>query len=179
MKLRDIFNYDNEKYGRLRDSARAVSNAYLTANRYLDQCKEFLYTEFGTVNFSNVVHGSAHTQLERLDIFGDLLHERHLMQEYPSTEELDIREEVKDMNDIFALIVRIYDNVQEALEKFHAVTDNADFRPMALKVEELMLANSKDYTKILAIWQRYDTDGGSLTSFDSWVKQYAESGEVY
>lgn len=177
MKLKDIYNFDSNKYSPLRDSSIAVSKAYLDCNRFLDSCKEYLYIEEGMTNLSKIVHLQAHKALERLDDFGDLLHERHLMQIYPETPMLDWKAEFKDLDSVVEFIIRTLENIQEALEKFHESTDNAEFRAMALKVEELMLDNSKDYTKFLEIGFRWQNDGGSKTSFDSWCKDYLEDKE--
>lgn len=174
MKLKDKFNFDKAEYAPLRDSSRAVNKAYLDGNRFLDATKEYVYIEQGLKNCSEIIHRQAHKFLRLLDDFGDMLHERHLMQEYPETPELNWREELKDMDGVFDFIVRVFENVQEALETFHKETDNAQFRPMALYVEELMLINSKDHTKFLELWAIYD-EGGSATSFDSYCKQYLES----
>ena len=175
-KIKDIFNFENSIYEQLKEPSRFVSKAYLDGNRFLDTTKEFVYIEYGLKYCSEIIHRQAHICLERLDVFGELLHERHLMQLYPATPELDYREELKSMDDVFSFIIRVLDNIEESLEKFHQTTDNAKFRPMALKVEELMLQNSEDHTKFWEMWTRYDTDRGSLTSFDSWCKQFLEEG---
>lgn len=60
------------------------------------------------------------------------------------------------------------DEINSALEKFHSVTDVADFRAMALKTEELMLTNSRMRTQVLEMWSMWE-NGNSHTSFDSWV----------
>lgn len=174
MKLKDIYNFDNEKYAPLRNSSIAVSKAYLDCNRYLDSCKEYVYIEEGMTNLSKIVHLQAHKALERLDNFGDLLHERHLMQIYPETQMLDWKAEFKDLDSVFEFVIRTLENIQEALEKFHKVTDNAEFRAMSLKTEEFMLDNSKDYTKFLEIGFRWQNEGGSKTSFDSWCKNFLD-----
>lgn len=174
MKLKDIYNFDNEKYAPLRNSSIAVSKAYLDCNRYLDSCKEYVYIEEGMTNLSKIVHLQAHKALERLDNFGDLLHERHLMQIYPETQMLDWKAEFKDLDSVFEFVIRTLENIQEALEKFHKATDNAEFRAMSLKTEEFMLDNSKDYTKFLEIGFRWQNEGGSKTSFDSWCKNFLD-----
>lgn len=176
MKLKDKFNYDIEPYRVLRDSARAVSKAYLDGNRFLDTTKEYVYIEQSLKYCSEIIHRQAHKFLKLLDDFGDMLHERHLMQEYPETPELNWREELKDMDGVFEFIVRVLENVHEALEEFHKATDNAQFRPMALYTEELMLTNSQDHTKFLEMWAIYDQlnekgSMGSPTSFDSYCKK--------
>lgn len=174
MKLRDKFTYDNATFATLREAARDVSRAYSDVNKWLDTLKEYVYIEKGMSNLSDFIHNSAHVQLQRLDVFGDLLHERHLMQEYPTTNEVDIFAEMGDgdLDRVFEFVARCYGHIDEALESFHAQTDNAYFRAMALKTEELMLANSQDYTKVLDLWQRWDNDGGSLTTFDNYVGNY-------
>lgn len=177
MKLKDIFNFDNEKYALLRDSSIAVSKAYLDCNRFLDSCKEYVYIEEDMPNLSKIIHLQAHKALETLDMFGDLLHERHLMQIYPETPMLDWKSEFKDLDSVFEFVIRTLDNIQEALERFYKATDNAEFRAMALKTEDLMLDNSKDYTKFLEIGFRWQNDGGSKTSFDSWCEEYLEDKE--
>lgn len=181
MKLKDKFNFDNPKFGVLRDSARVVSREYLQGNRCLDEAKEYVYIEQSLKFCSDIIHLQAHKFLELLDTFGDLLHERHLMQEYPATEEIDWKTTFTDMDSVFDFIVKVLENVGEALEQFHAKTDNAQFRPMALKTEELMLINSKDHTKFLELWAIYDQlnekgSMGSPTSFDSYCKKFLDEG---
>lgn len=176
-KARDLFNYDNEKYQPLMDASRAVVKAYQDANRFLDTTQEYVYIEQGMRYFSKMIHKQAHKYPVQFDKFTDMLHERHLMAEYPSTPELDWKEEFKDLGDVFALIIRVFDNIQEALEGFRNVTDNASFRAMALFVEELMLENSRDYTLFLEAWFRWDNDGGSKTSFDSWCEKLLDDLE--
>ena len=101
------------------------------------------------------------------------------MQEYPDTVEIDWRTTFTDMDSVFDFIIKVLENIGEALEEFHAKTDNAQFRPMALKTEELMLINSKDHTKFLEFWAIYDQVNekgsmGSPTSFDSYCKKFLD-----
>ena len=177
MKARDIFNFDNEKYKALRDPSRAVIEAYQNANRFLDTIQEYVYIEQGMPYLANAIHKQAHKFPQRFDKFADMLHERHLMAEYPETPEMDWREELKDLDNVFNTVIKVFDNINEALERMHAVTDNADFRAMALFVENLMSENSADYTKFITAWVRWDEDGGSKTSFDSWCNKYFETEE--
>ena len=170
-KARDIFNFDNPKYAPLRDPSRGVIAAYQDANRFYDTAQEYVYIEQGMPFLSRFIHKRAHQFPKDFDSFIEMLHERHLMGEYPSTEELDWKQELKSIDDVFSLLIRVLDHIQEALESFHRVTDNADFRPMALFTEEMMAQNSAKYTKILALWNRWDNEGGSKTSFDSWVEK--------
>ena len=177
-KLKEIFNFDNPKYAPLREPSRAVIKAYQDANRFLDTTQEYVYIEQGMIFLSKLIHNQAHEYPKRFDEFIEMLHERHLMGEYPATPELDWKAELKSIDDVFGVIVRVFDEIQEALEGFHRVTDNADFRPMALFTEELMAQNSKDYTLFLQLWARWNEDGGSKTSFDSWCEKFLEEEEA-
>ena len=179
MKLKEKYNFDVEPFKGLRNAARAVSKAYLDGNRFLDAAKEYIYIEQSLKFCSEIVHCQAHKFLQLLDDFGDMLHENHLVQEYPETPELNWREELKDMDGVFEFITRVLENVQEALEAFHDATDNAQFRAMALYAEELMLTNSQDRTKFLEMWAIYDQlneqgGAGSPTSFDGWCQKQLE-----
>ena len=83
---------------------------------------------------------------------------------------LDWRESLKSLDDVFELIMQIFDGINAALEKFRKATDTPDFRAMSLKTEELMLENSTEGKMFLELWFRWANDGGSKTSFDSWCK---------
>lgn len=168
--IKDKFNFDNPKFAPLREASRDVIKAYQDANRWFDTTQEYVYIEQGMLNLSKIIHLQAHKFPNIFDDFVDMLHERHLMGEYPSTEELNWREELQSVDDVFDLIIRIFEHIDEALEAFHKVTDNADFRAMALKTEEFMLQNSQSYTKFLELAFRWQNDGGSKTTFDSWCK---------
>lgn len=176
MKLTDRFGYDNPLYAPLRDPARAVVEAYQNANRFFDTTQEYVYIEHGLVHFAHLIHNHAHAFPQLFDLFGDILHERHLMIEYPATPELDWRAELIDIDSVFELIIRVLDSIQFALGEFHAVTDTPELKPMALAVEELMTINSATYTKFLEMWKMYEHIG-SYTSFDSWCEELADSDE--
>lgn len=172
--IKDIFNFDNPKYAVLRNASRNVIKAYQDANRWMDTTQEYVYIEQGMPNFARIIHNQAHEYPKLFDEFVDMLHERHLMGEYPATEELNWREELKSVEDVFGLIIRIFEHINEALEDFHKATDNAEFRAMALKTEEFMLKNSQTYTVFLELANRWDDDRGSKTSFDSWCEEYLD-----
>lgn len=182
-RLKDKYNFTaNSRFAVLRQPAREVNAAYSDANKWLDTLKEYVYIEMGMPHLSDFIHAYAHKQLARLDTFGDLLHERHLMQVYPTTEELDIYGEMgngDDLDNVFELLIRCLEHVNEALEAFHVATDTGEFRAMALKTEELMLDNSRDYTEVLALWARWDEDGGSKTTFDNYVGNLTEKEQDY
>lgn len=171
--IREVYSYDNPMFSLLRDPARGVIAAYQNANRYFDTIQEFCLIEEGMPNLAAAIHRQAHLFPGRFDDFANMLHERHLMAEYPETPEMDWKTELGGIDDVFRCIMSAFEEIQEALEGFRAATDNANFRPMALKAEELMTQNSADYTRFLDMWARWDNDGGSKTSFDSWVRHYA------
>lgn len=173
MKLKDRYSYDNPEFAGLRDPARGVIAAYQNCAHALDTIQEYVLIEEGMPSLARIIHNEAHLMPPRFDSFSDMLHERHLMAEYPATPEMDWRGELKDLDDVFRCVLAAMEDIHDALEAFRAVVDNAQFRPMALKAEELMTQNSADYTKFLEMWARWDLDGGSRTSFDSWVRHFA------
>lgn len=176
-KLKEIYSYDNPKFGVLRDPARAVIAAYQNANRFLDTVQEYALIEEGMPNLARAIHEQAHLYPTRFDKFAEMLHERHLMAEYPATPEMDWRTELNSLDDVFRCILSAMEEIQEALEAFYVVTDGRDFRPMALTAEDLMSENSADYTRFLEMWARWDNEAGSKTSFDSWVCRLFGFGE--
>ena len=105
MKLADVFNYENSMFSPLRDPARRVTAAMQQANRSLDALKEYVLIEIGLVHTSDAIHELAHKQPGYFDQIGDLLHQRHLMQEYPATEEYTKRP--KDMDEVFSRLVYV------------------------------------------------------------------------
>lgn len=166
MKVRDAYNYDASPWDALREPARQVVAAYQQAARFLDTVQESVYIEHGLVHTARILHNLAHEMPKRFDVFADMLHERHLMAEYPATPELT--ERVEDMDKAFEIVIAALDDIQAALEAFRSVTDNGTLRPMALKAEELMTQNSRDYTNVLNMWAMWD-ESESKTSFDNWA----------
>lgn len=147
-------------------AADEVNYAFLFANRALDTVKESLRIEHGLPITSDYIHALAHINLERLDQFGDILHEEHLKQSYPATPSLD--EPLPDVNKAFAVAVEIFFRVDEALRKFVSATNMGPLSALARKTEGLQMDNSADRAGLLTIWQMWD-DSRSKTSFDSWV----------
>ena len=169
MKVSEIYNYENADFAPLRDPMRGVIAAYQDAARFLDTVQENVYINMGMIHTSRVIHDLAHEMPKRFDEFGDALHEQHLMVEYPATNEL--AEDIKELDEAFAIVVEVLNNVGAALERFREVTDNARFRPLALKAEEMMMKNSADYTRILEMWAMWENGKSSATSFDNWVME--------
>ena len=170
MNPKEIYNFDNPKFAELREPMRDVIRMYQNANRWFDTTQEYVYIKQGMIYLSEIIHRQAHEFPKRFDAFGDMLHENHLMAEYPGTDELDWRESLKSLDDVFELIMQIFDGINAALEKFRKATDTPDFRAMSLKTEELMLENSTEGKMFLELWFRWANDGGSKTSFDGWCK---------
>lgn len=177
-KAKDYFTWDSAIFARARQPMREVVSAYELGNRFFDTVKEYVYAEQGLIHCHEAIHRQAHAFLKELDRFTGLLHQRHLMAEYPPTPELDWRSELRGMDDVFDVLLRAFGAVQEALETFRKAVDTPELRPMALFTEELMLSNSAAQTRFLEMWYRWDDDGGSKTSFDSWCKSILGQ-EVY
>lgn len=168
MKVKEYFNYDNPKFSALRDPMRDVVAAYQNGARWLDTVQEKVYIETGLMHTSRKIHDLAHEMPKLFDVFGDMLHEQHLEIEYPATSEL--AEEIKTPDKAFETVIAVLDEINDALERFHRVTDVETFRAMALKTEELMLINSGMRTQVLAMWNMWEMEN-SHTSFDSWVQK--------
>ena len=175
MKIADVFNYENSMFSPLRDAARKVTAAMQQANRSLDTLKEYVLIEIGLVHTSDAIHELAHKQPGYFDQIGDLLHQRHLMQEYPATEEYTKRP--KDMDEVFEEIMRILRENDEALRDFIKVCDENAQYALARQAETIQIENSEDCTKFLAAWSMYDSTDASATSFDNWILHLFDGGE--
>jgi hypothetical protein len=132
--------------------------------------QESILIDFGMPNTAKVIHDNAHEFPKRFDSFIDMLHENHLRGEYPATAELT--EPIEDVDKAFELTVAALDNVKDVLNAFHALTDNDEFRPMALFTESLMQQNSADYTKFLEMWAMWD-ESSDKAAYDKWAKQFS------
>ena len=175
MKIADVFNYENSMFSPLRDAARKVTAAMQQANRSLDALKEYVLIEIGLVHTSDAIHELAHKQPGYFDQIGDLLHQRHLMQEYPATEEYTKRP--KDMDEVFEEIMRLLRENDEALRDFIKVCDENAQYALARQAETIQIENSEDCTKFLAAWSMYDSTDASATSFDNWILHLFDGGE--
>lgn len=172
MKISEKFSFQNEKYAKIQEISKKVIMSYQTANRWTDSLQEYVYIQYGMPSLARVIHNLAHTFPQKFDKFVDMLHERHLMAIYGATSEVDIAQKIQSFEDVFGFVINILDNIQETLAEFHSLVDNSDLMPMALKVEELMVENSAEYTPFLEMWSRWENNGGSFTSFDNWCKRY-------
>lgn len=175
MKLADFYNYENEKFSPVRDAARRVTAAMQNANRGLDSLKEWVLIEMGLVHTSDAIHELAHKQPKMWDELADILHQRHLMQEYPATEEYTKRPD--DMDGVFEEIMRLLRENDEALKDFIRVCDENAQYALARQAETIQIENSEDCTKFLQAWAMFDDGSSSATSFDNWVKHLFEGGD--
>lgn len=155
------------------DAADAVNSAFLWANRALDTDKEALWIRFGMPFTSGWIHRIAHANLERLDRFGDYLHEEHLTQTYPATPALT--EPLESVGKTFEVAATIIDEVDAALNRFIAACSGGRMNALALATETLQMENSADRTRVLQVWKMWDSGGMSQTSFDSWVRRLTEN----
>ena len=172
-KAREIFTYDDARYAPLRDAARNATRAYQDAARGLDTLKEWVLIEFGLMNLSNAIHALAHEQPKRFDAIGDILHQRHLMQEYPATEEYRARP--ANLDDVFEEIIRMLDRIETALKECVRVSDEQGLYPLGRAFENLQMQNSESYETFLYAWEMFDATDGSATSYDNWVRTLFEN----
>ena len=171
-KARERFTYDDPRFAPLRDAARGATAAYQNAARGLDTLKEWVLVEFGLVHASDAIHALAHAQPKRFDVIGDILHQRHLMQEYPETPEYRARP--ADLDGVFAEIIRMLDEIETALRECVRVSDELGLFPLGRAFETLQMENSESYEKFLYAWQMYDATDSSATSYDSWMRALFE-----
>jgi hypothetical protein len=167
-KLRDIYHYENPRFSPLRDAARRATAAYQNAARGLDTLKEWVLVEFGLVHTADAIHRLAHEQPKRFDVIGDILHQRHLMQEYPETPEY--RERPEDMDGVFGEVIRLLEDIEDALRDCVGVSEEVGLYPLAREFENLQMENSKSYETMLYAWQMYDATESSGTSYDNWIE---------
>ena len=175
MKLADFYNFENERFAPLRDASRKVTEKMQNANRGLDTMKEIVLIEMGLVNTSNEIHKLAHKQPGYFDQIGDILHQRHLIQEYPATEEYTKKPE--DLDEVFEEVIRMLQESEDALKEFVKTADECGLYALAREAEGIEIENSHDYEKIMYAWQMLDESDGSATSFDNWVKHLFDGGE--
>lgn len=175
MKLADFFNYENEMFSPLRDAARKVTAAMQNANRGLDTLKEIVLIDIGLVHTSDAIHELAHKQPGYFDKIGDILHQRHLIQEYPATEEYTNRPE--DLDAVFEEVIKFLKENDEALKEFIRACDESKNYALAREAETIQIENSEDCEKFLLAWHMFDTTDASATSFDDWVLHLFHGGD--
>lgn len=175
-KLREIYNYEDPRFSPLRDAARRATAAYQDAERGMDALKEWVLVAFGLVHTSDAIHRLAHKQPKRFDGIGDILHQRHLMQEYPTTPEYRNRPE--DMDGVFSEVIRLLGDIEDALRDCVGASEEVGLYSLARQFENLQMENSKSYETMLYAWQMYDKTDGSATSYDNWVEKLFDGEEA-
>ncbi|MEG1757805.1 MAG: hypothetical protein RR235_05025 [Oscillospiraceae bacterium] len=174
--LNEMFGYSNRIYAPLKEPARRVVEAFQNAARFLDTVQESVYIDAGMPCTSRVIHRLAHDMPKRFDVLGDALHERRLKVEYPPTPELT--EPIEDIDKALEIVTGTLDEIHEALEAFRFIADRAEFRPFALKADELIAQNSAEYTRILQLWAMWDSCGkANAAAYDSWVGEFDGKSE--
>jgi uncharacterized phage infection (PIP) family protein YhgE len=169
LKATDIYNWQNNKYAAAYEPMRNVVSAYQEANRVYDTVQEWVLMDAGMPNTAQVMHNVAHKFPQRFDAFIEMLHEQHLRGEYPATNELT--EPIESLDKAFEIVVSALDEIQDALTSFHAATDNASLKPMALFAENAMQENSATYTPLLEMWHMWDGTTDKV-AYDKWAKKY-------
>lgn len=158
--------YSYSKFPSLREPARRVTASLLNAMRFMDSTKECVLILSGMPETASAIHAQAHKYGEYWDAFGDILHQRHLLQEFPGTPELD---EKPDVARAFEIVITCMDEVESALMDFIRAAEAEKLYPIARAAENLQMQNSADYTLWLQakdMWERGDI---SRTSFEGWI----------
>lgn len=174
-KVNERFTYDDPRFAPLRDASRRATAAYQNAARGLDTLKEWVLIKFGLTQTAEAIHRLAHEQPKRFDGIGDILHQRHLMQEYPETPEY--KERPADLDGVFGEIIRMLDEIETALKDCVYEAETANLYPLARAFENLQMQNSESYEKFLYAWQMYDMTDSSATSYDNWIRGLFEGSE--
>ena len=167
MRKREYYNYENSRFAPLRAPMREAMRAFLNAERYFAAIKEVVWGRFGMKYLSDAIHALEHKQPERIDQFGDILHQRGVEIEYPATQEL--AEPLSDLDEVFRVCVEIVDSLEQALAGFICQTDELKLYALGREVETLQMENSADRTLLLEAWSMWD-NGVSASSFDKYVK---------
>lgn len=164
-------NYSNPDYAFLEQPMIRVMESYQNANRWLDTIKESVLIDMGCPFFSDFIHGLAHMMPGRFDKFGDILHTRHLLVNYPATKELV--NVPKDPYEVFVKITSIYDDITDALNEFIKVTTDTKLHYMANEAENLLMDLNDDLLAVGTIYKMLDSNS-NLATFDQWVRKYLE-----
>lgn len=157
--------------------AKAINDlnaAFLWENRVFDTVKEAVWIDFGLAHTSDFLHRIAHEALERLDTFGDALHENFVRQSYPPTPSLD--EEIVSVDRAFEIAVSTIDEVDTALQRVIEAASGSTYNALALAAENLQQSNSADRTAVLQAWKAW-SENVSTTSFDNWILHLTEGGD--
>lgn len=170
-RLREKFNFETGALAAVRDAAREATGAYQDAARALDTLKERVLIVMGMPQTAEVIHRLAHTMPVQFDKIGDLLHQRHIEQIYPATEEY--RQRPENLDDVFEEVIGLLERIEKALRRCVEESDRNGLYPLGRGFENLQMENSEQYEKFLYAWQMYSEHEMSATSFEGWI------GEVF
>lgn len=163
MSLLDKDNFD--RFPTVRDPARRVTGALLQGMRFTDTCKDCVLILEGMPLTAAALHEQAHWYGEAWDEFGDLLHQRHLLQEFPATPELD---EAPDVGRSLEVTLWCLDEADLALQEFARACDGAGLFALARGAEEMSVAVSGQRSRWLQAAKMWENDPDKL-SYDKWV----------
>lgn len=159
-------NYGPDRWPAMEEPARRVTDAMQRAMRFMDACKEHVLILEGMPLTAQAIHDQAHTYGEMWDEFGAILHQRHMIQEFPPTPQLD---ESPDLQRAFEIILACMDEIDKALLDFIEAAEQArELRPLARSAENLQMKNSQDYTKWLEAAKMWEDEPRKL-SYDKWI----------
>ena len=171
-RLREKVNFETGALAAVRDAAREATGAYQDAARALDTLKEHVLIVLGMPQTAEVIHRLAHTMPVQFDKIGDLLHQRHIEQIYPATEEY--RQRPENLDDVFEEVIGLLERIEKALRRCVEESDRNGLYPLGRGFENLQMENSEQYEKFLYAWQMYSEHEMSATSFEGWIEEVFE-----
>lgn len=159
--------------------AKEATEAYETGTRWFDQMKEWLLIECGLVHLSELFHRTAHWFPTQFDVIGDILHQRHVMQDYGATPEWPgiRRPEEDEVEACFQLAMRVFEDIERKLKELIRICDEQNAWALARQFENLQIANSQRHERFLAAWKMYE-EADSASSFDNWVPHLLDEEET-
>lgn len=162
-------DYGFQRWPMMLEPSRAVTAAMQRAMRFLDTCKEYVLIEEGMPMTAQRIHQQAHAYGELWDQFGAVLHQRHMLQLFPATPELD---ETPDLARSFEIILRSMERIIAALGEFILAADSAQLYPLGREAENLQMAVSQDMARWLAAAQMWGDAGGDKLSYEKWIAEF-------
>lgn len=166
-------NYGFQRWPMLREPSRAVTDAMQRAMRFMDSCKESVLILEGMPMTALCIHKQAHTYGELWDQFGEILHQRHFIQEFPGTPELD---EKPDLSRAFEIMLDCMERVITALGEFILAADANRLYPLGREAENLQMEVSGDMTRWLEAARLWEDSAGSKVSFEKWMRDFFDAG---
>lgn len=160
-----------QRYRFLTEPARRATEAYEKAARFFDQLKEIVLIEMGLVNTAEMIHETAHWFPRQFDILGDILHQRHILQEYGATPAFT--ESPDDLEDVFRICVECLDEIDGRLIELIDICDKNRAKALGRQFETLEVNVSEKCTAFLDAWQMLENVENPV-SYDNWVKHYLE-----